>query len=170
MGPKRTGFLYVRSGMLDTLRVSTIGMGSTESNNIGKGEFVLQPTAQRFEYGTQNDALFFALGTAIDFVQTIGTGRIQQYSRAMSERFYTGLQQVPGVEIVSPQEEAYRTPMITFRMKGRTHTQIMQHLAKEKIRVRPVTEGGVNGIRVSFYICNQDSDVSQILEALGKMA
>ena len=76
MGPKRTGFLYVRQGMLDTLRPVTTGAYSSERNDITKLDLALHPTAQRYEYGTQNDALFFALGAAIDFVQTIGPSRI----------------------------------------------------------------------------------------------
>jgi selenocysteine lyase/cysteine desulfurase len=170
MGPKRTGFLYVRPGMLDTLRPSIVGMGSTVSANLAKGEIVMQPTAQRYEFGTENDALFFALGTAIDFVQTIGVDRIWRHNHALAERFYQGLQQIPGAEVVSPQEEAYRTAMISFRMKNLTYRQISEHLTKAKIRVRSVTEGGLNGIRVSFHICNHDGEVTQILESLAKLA
>ena len=47
--------------------------------------------------------------------------RIWQHNHALAERFYRGLQEIAGVEIVSPQEEAYRTAMISFRMKDRTY-------------------------------------------------
>ncbi len=169
MGPKRTGFLYVRQGMLDTLRPITAGAYSSERNEIGKMDLALHPTAQRYEYGTQNDALFFALGAAIDFVETIGMPRIWQHNHALAGQFYRGLQGIPGAEILSPQEEAYRTAMISFRMKGRTYQQINEHLAKAKIRVRPVTEGGCNCIRVSFHICNHEPEVDAILDALRRL-
>ena len=170
MGPKRTGFLYVRQGLLDAIRPLTVGASSSARYDIGKNEFVLHPTAQRFEYGTQNDALFYGLGTAVDFVQTIGPDRIWRHNHALAERFYQGLQEIPGVEIVSPQEEAYRSAMIAFRMKSHEFTKINEHLAKERIRVRTVTEGGVNCIRVSFHICNHDGEVTQILTSLRKLA
>jgi selenocysteine lyase/cysteine desulfurase len=170
MGPKRTGFLYVRQGMLDTLRPVTAGAYSSERNEIGKMDLALHPTAQRYEYGTQNDALFFALGTAIDFVQTIGLPRIWQHNHALAEKFYQGLQATAGVEILSPQEEAYRTAMISFRMKDRTYSQVNEHLSKARIRVRPVTEGGLNCIRVSFHVCNHDPEVDAMLEALHTLA
>ena len=92
--------------------------------------------------------------------------RIWQHNHALAERFYTGLQGMAGVEILSPQEEAYRTAMISFRMKGRTYQQINEHLAKAKIRVRPVTEGGLHCVRVSFHVCNHDPEVDRILEVL----
>ncbi|MBP1636244.1 MAG: hypothetical protein H6Q10_2818, partial [Acidobacteria bacterium] len=31
-------------------------------------------------------------------------------------------------------------------------------------------EGGVNCVRVSFHVCNQDGEVTKILDALGKLA
>jgi selenocysteine lyase/cysteine desulfurase len=72
MGPLRTGFLYIRPGLLGVLRPLTVGAYSSERYDILKNEFVLHPTAQRFEYGTQNDALFFALGKAVEFVGQTG--------------------------------------------------------------------------------------------------
>jgi selenocysteine lyase/cysteine desulfurase len=170
MGPKRTGFLYVRQGLLDTLRPLTVGMGSVAQQDITKNQMALSPTAQRYEYGTQNDALFYALGTAIDFVETIGLDRIHGYNRAMAERFYKGLREIPGVEVVSPEEEAYRSAMISFRMKAADFRKINEHLIQDRIKVRTVTEGGVNCIRVSFHICNHDGEVTKILDSLRKLA
>jgi selenocysteine lyase/cysteine desulfurase len=170
MGPKRTGFIYVRQGLLDTVRPIIGGASTSQSNDITKNDLVLFPSAQRYEYGTQNDALFYGLGAAIDFVQGIGPDRIWNHNHALAEKFYAGLRQMPGVEILSPQEEAYRTAMISFRMKAYDFTKINEHLAKEKIRARTVTEGGLNCIRVSFHICNHDGEVTKILEALKKLA
>ena len=59
--------------------------------------------------------------------------------------------------------------MIGFRMKTQTYTAINEHLAKDKIRVRPVAEGGLNSIRVSFHINNHDGDVTAILDSLKKL-
>ncbi|MGZ5425233.1 MAG: aminotransferase class V-fold PLP-dependent enzyme [Candidatus Aminicenantales bacterium] len=170
MGPKRTGFIYARQGMVETLRPQTVGGGSSTSYDAAKGQFVLKTTAERFESGTQNDALFYALGTALDFVETIGVGRIARRCRPLAERFYHGIGEIPGVERLSPEEEAYRTLMIGFRMKNRTPTEIMEHLAKDRIKARPVSEGGLNSIRVSFYLNNRDTDVTAVLDSLRKLA
>lgn len=170
MGPKRTGFLYVRQGMLDTLRPQTLGGGSSERYDIFKKELVFYPTAQRYEYGTQNDALFYAMGKAVDFVQAIGVERIWARGRAMAERFYEGLKAVPGIESLSPEEEAYRSCMIGFRMKTHDYAAINAHLAKDKIRARPVTEGNLNSIRVSFFLNNRMEDVDKTLDSIKRLA
>ncbi len=170
MGPKRTGFIYVRRGLAEVLQPLTVGGGSSERYNVAKDEFVLKSTAERFESGTQNDALFYTLGAALDLVETIGIGRIQGRCRPMAERFYRGLGEIPGVERLSPEEEAYRTLMIGFRMKTHPHTEIMGQLAKDHIRARPVGEGGLNSIRVSFYLNNRDEDVTAALDSLKRLA
>jgi selenocysteine lyase/cysteine desulfurase len=170
MGPKRTGFIYVRPGMIDVLRPLAVGGGSSTRYDAAKGEFVLKETAERFESGTQNDALFYALGTALDFVDTIGVERIAARCRGLAERFYRGLGEIPGVERVSPEEEAYRTLMIGFRMKGRPSSEVMAQLGKDKIRARPVGEGGLDSIRVSFYLNNRDEDVTAALDSIKKVA
>jgi cysteine desulfurase / selenocysteine lyase len=117
-----------------------------------------------------NDALFYGVGTAIDFCTTIGFDRIFTYNQTMAERFYQGLLQIPGVEIVSPEERIYHSPMISFKMKDHGFREINEHLVKDKIRVRTVTEGGCDCIRVSFHICNHDGEVDKILDSLKRLA
>lgn len=170
MGPKRTGFLYIRPGLLNVMRPQSVGMTSCAKYDIFEQTMDFQPTAQRFEYGTQNDALFYALGTACDFVQTIGTERIQARGRALAERFYEGLKILPGVEILSPEEPEYRSCMITFRMKSVDFEKIYAHLRSEKILVRRIQEGRLWAIRVSFFLNNRMEDVTAILDSLAKLA
>jgi len=170
MAPKRTGFLYVRKGMLDVLRPMSVGAGSSDKAEMVSKEFVLKPTVARFEYGTQNEALYFTLGTAIDFLEAVGLERVQARSRSLAEKFYAGLREIRGVEICSPEESAFRSPMISFRMAGRDYHDVMKRLGEDHIRVRPVNEGGLNCIRVSFYINNDSADVEKILNSLKKIA
>jgi selenocysteine lyase/cysteine desulfurase len=166
MGPKRTGFLHARPAQVDLLRPLALGMGSFQRFNVETGELVLHPGARRFEWGTQNEALFFALGRAVEFVDAIGVDRIFGHNHALAERFLSGLREMPNVEIVSPDEESWRTPMIGFRMRNHTFRDIGDHLTKNRIRVRTVTEGGLNSLRVSFGVCNHDGDVAAILASL----
>ncbi|MHB8054378.1 MAG: aminotransferase class V-fold PLP-dependent enzyme [Candidatus Aminicenantales bacterium] len=170
MGPKRTGFLYVRQGMLDVLRPTVTGAGSSPHHDLRTGEFVLEPNAARYEYGTQNEALFFALGEALDFIEAIGLPRILKYSRGLAETFYAGLKEIPGVDILSPAEEAYRSCMISFRTARHDFDEINCRMMNARIRVRQVSENDLNCIRVSFYICNNRADVDHILATLKTLA
>jgi cysteine desulfurase / selenocysteine lyase len=170
MGPKRTGFLYIRQGLLDVLRPQMVGMTTCERYDIWNQEMVFQPTAQRFEFGTQNDALFYGLGKACDFVQAIGPARIRSRGRSMAERFIEGLKSIPGVENLVPAEEAYRSCIVTFRMKTHDFEAIYAQLLKDKIMARRIQEGRLNAIRVSFFLNNRMEDVTTILKSLKKLA
>jgi selenocysteine lyase/cysteine desulfurase len=165
MGPKRTGFVYIRPGMIDAVRPMTGGLSRMD---VGKMEAELNPAMTRFEYGTQNEALYFAMGKACDFVQAIGPARIFERAHGMAESFLAGLRTIPGVEILSPAEEKYRTCMIGFRMKGKTMTEILDRLGKDKIRARAV--GELDSVRISFFLCNRPADVDLALASVKKLA
>ena len=60
--------------------------------------------------------------------------------------------------------------MIGFRMRNHAFREIGDHLAKDRIRVRTVTEGGLNSLRISFGVCNHAGEVTAILESLKKLS
>jgi len=170
MGPKRTGILYVREGMLDTLSPTVVGAYSDSMNELAERRLELHPTAQRYEYGTQNDALLYGLREAADFVSIISVERIWSYDRDLAERFYRGLQELPGVEVLTPEEEQYRSAMITFRFKDRANRSLSHELTRRRLRVRDVSEAHLDGIRVSFHVYNNEEEVERLLSEVGKMA
>jgi len=114
LGPKRTGLLYVQKDKLPLLHATTVGAYSDLSHELVTGELTLKSSAGKFEYGTQNESLFRGLDTAAQFLLAIGLEKIMAHNRSLAEKFYSGLQKMPGVEILSPAEEQYRSSMITF--------------------------------------------------------
>jgi selenocysteine lyase/cysteine desulfurase len=170
LGPKRTGILYVKKELLDVVRPLTVGGYSDAGYSIEKNELKFQPSAQRFEYGTQNPALFFGLETALDFINAIGIERIWEHNRGLAESFYQELIKIPEVEVLSPADESFRTAMITFKMKNLNYDKIVAHLGEKRIRVRPVTEGNLMAVRVSFHLYNSEMDVARILTEVKNLA
>lgn len=170
LGPKRTGALYVRKELLELLRPTTVGAYSDDGYDIHKMELTFQPTAQKYEYATQNEALFHGLGRAVDFVNTLGLKRITVHNKQLAERFYQGLETIPGVQILSPAEKAFRTSMITFKIKDKYYREIGSALADKRIRVRQVWEAGLEAIRVSFHVYNNVDDVEVILNEIKAIA
>jgi len=167
LGPKRTGVLYVREELLDTLMPITVGAYSDDGYDIFKKEIKLNPTAQRYEYATQNEALFLGFAKGAEFVKTIGLKNIRRHNRTLAEKFYNGLKEIPNVQILSPEEEKYRSSMITFKIKGKDFRKVAGYLTGEKkIRVRVVPEANVNGVRVSFHVYNNEAEVERILKEI----
>ena len=124
----------------------------------------LHNSSERYEYGTINNALFYGLGDAIEFINEIGIQMINDHNSNLSERFVDGLAKINGIESQSPAENEYRTPIISFSINGMDCLDVYYYLIREKnIRVRPVFENGLNFIRASFHIYNNEDDVDKLL-------
>ena len=166
LGPKRTGILYVAADKLPVLRPTTVGAYSDQAHDIRTGSLKFQDSAQKYEFGTQNEALFRGLGKAARFVQSIGIDRIHSHNRDLAETLVKGLAEIPRVKILSPEEEAWRSSIISFSAEGKSANEISTALNNKRIRVRVVNEGGLDGIRVSFHLYNHNGEVDQLLDAL----
>lgn len=169
LGPTRTGILYVRKDKLDQLKPTTVGAHSdSKKSNIDAGKLVLNETAQRYEFGTQNKSLFSGLETAVEFVNTIGIDRIHRHNIKLTHRFLEGLQLFPKaeVEILSPIQQVYRSGIITFRLKHTKSQQVCTECERNGFRLRGVGESGLNAVRVSFHLFNCESQVDRLLEFL----
>jgi cysteine desulfurase / selenocysteine lyase len=170
MGPKRTGLLYVRRDRLGELQSTLVGAYSDRSNSLVDRELTLQPTAQRFEYGTQNDALVYGLEAALDFVGALGLPAIESHNRALTDACLEGLRDVPGVQVITPSDPAARSAMVTFRLLGRDNREVANALTRRRHRVRSVTEAGLDAVRASFHVCNTKAQVEELLIAVEDIA
>lgn len=166
LGPRRTGILYVRPALLDTLRPVTVGAYSDDGYDMKTRSLKLHKTARRYEFATQNEALFIGLGEAMDFIQTISIPRIWEHNHVLAEMFYHGLKQMHGIRILSPAEPEYRSSMITFSMDRLNCRDTSAALGKMGFRVRVVPEAGLEAVRVSFHVCNGPGDVTRLLNAV----
>lgn len=171
LGPKGTGWLYVRKDMLDVIQALEVGAYSDKSHDLQTGELTLHPTAQRYEYGTLNTPLFGGLGAAIDFLQKIGMENIWRRDAELSTAFLKGLQEISPVEILSPLNPTERSAMISFKMKNIDYLKLQSFLAeKYQLRTRGVGEGGVNALRISWHLYNSFEDVNRVLEGVKEAA
>ncbi len=168
LGPKRTGVLFVNNNKLEAIQPVTVGAYSDDGYDTESRILTYHPTAQRFEYGTQNESLFHGFQEGAEFILTIGLQRIIERNRKMAEAFYHGLENLSAITILSPEEEKYRSSMITFKSKSHDNGEIASYLSGKRIRVRVVNEANLGGIRVSFHLYNDDSDVEKILSEIEK--
>ncbi len=167
VGPKGTGLLYVRKEMLDIIEAKWVGAYSNAGNfDMATGEVHLNPTAQRYEYGTMSVPLFVGLAAAMEFLLGIGMDNIWRRVHAMGAALINGLNDLD-VEILSPTHTDEHSAMITFRLKNVDRGTVQTFLSKEhKLRTRGIYEGGLDGIRISFHIYNSFKDVEKVLEGV----
>ncbi len=167
VGPKGTGLLYVKEEMLDTIEAKWVGAYSNGGNfDLITGEVHLNPTAQRYEYGTVSVPLFVGLGAAMEFLLRIGQSNIWRRVHAMGAALSAGLSDL-GAEVLSPKHPDEHSAMITFRLKNIDRHKLQSFLSDEfKLRTRGIYEGGLEGIRISLHIYNSFADVAKILEGV----
>lgn len=170
LGPKRTGFLYVKPDKLDMLQPTTIGAYSESGYDIKKGTIDWSIGAGRFEYATQNESLYHGLAKSIDFLNKLGFDKIQEHNEALSEHLYENLKSIRGSYSISPKEEIYRTSMISLGLKSVNFKDLANQLSSRSFRVRVVFEGGVEGVRVSSHIYNSIDEIDALLDALKEIS
>jgi cysteine desulfurase/selenocysteine lyase len=170
LGPKRTGILYVRKDRIEALAPSIVGAYSDQTSSLAARQLELRPSAQRFEYGTQNDALIYGLEAAADFVNAIGLPEIWAHNQKLNEACFERLRAVRGLTLLSPGEVEFRSAMTTFRLAGRDNRQVANALMQRRLRVRSVTEAGLDASRVSFHLYNDATEVDRLVAAVKELA
>ena len=166
MGPKETGLLYVREGMLDTIDAKFVGAYSDNGFDFLKGTFAFNPQAQRYEYGTVSIPLRVGLHAAVQFIQRIGIENVWKRDQALSTRLFKGLQSIPGVKVLSPADDAMRSAMITFMHDRVPYLDVERHLDTLHFRTRGVSEGGLAALRISTHIYNMPDEIDRVIEGV----
>jgi selenocysteine lyase/cysteine desulfurase len=172
MGPKGTGFLYVRKEMMEVLEPTWVGGGCDAGWDVRKGTLAFRKDAHRFDFASQSAALYVGLGAAIDFLYHLGMENVSRRGKALAGELRAGLEKLGDrVEILTPAEDGGHASIVGFRLK-RVPFDKLQPLLLEKYRMvtRAVPENGVNCNRVSTHIYNSPEEVSRFLEAINALA
>lgn len=170
--PHETGIFYIKKARLEELAPRLVGAysGGTLGARL-PGEFTLVPSAIRYEYGTRNAATVMALAEAAKLQEEIGRDRIAARGRALAAQVREGLARIPDVEILTPPASsgltvsivAFRSPRLDFnKLFGRL-------LGEYKLRTRPVSEQGLNALRVSTHLFNSQVECARLIEGVSKV-
>jgi selenocysteine lyase/cysteine desulfurase len=173
LGPKGTGFLYVRKDFQDTLQAYYMGGGTDD----GKWDLMTNPvtmsgyapSAHRYFGGTQANGLYAGANASIDFIETIGMANIHNRLKYLGKYTQDRLLEFDGkVELITPTEERSRCAVHGFRIKNVDYHKFYDTCADNKIRIRSVAECNLNSLRVSTHIYNSKSDVDQLMDLIKK--
>lgn len=167
LGPKETGLLYVRKDMLDVIEAKHIGAYSDSGvYDLLKNELKLNPSAQRYEYGTVSIPLRVGFGEAVKFIQHIGIENVWKRDQALSTYLFKQLKEIPNVKVLSPASDSERSAMISFQHEQLPFLELQTHLGTYKLRTRGVSEGNVNALRISTHIYNNFEELDRLVEGV----
>ena len=173
-GPKGTGFLYVKKELLDTVEAKFVGANSDTGWSLNPAKIAgLAPTAHRYDYGSQNTALYAGLNAAIDFFNQIGMQKISQYGCELAQTLQEELlKHSAEIEMLTPTEAKSRGMMVSFRFKNpkKSYVEFGAFAAKNGFRVRQVPEAGLDAIRISTHLYNSKEEVMNFIKVVEQFA
>lgn len=169
-GPKGTGVLFINKNIIDKIPPVFAGAYTDSKFDLNSLTIEYRASAQREEYGTRNTPITLGLGSAFDFINTIGIANIEKRGRELVTRFRKGIADTPQIEILTPENEAYSASMITIRIKSKDNLKLNPTLNKEKnLRMRGIYENNINGIRISFALFNNFDEVDLLVNSLKEL-
>ena len=171
-GPRGTGFLYVRSGLLERLVPPLLDMRAADW--VAPDRYELRGDGRRFEEWEQDYAGKAGLARAIDYALEWGIDAIWERVRQLGERLRALLTEVDGVTVHDPGD--IRCGIVTFAVDGISAEDIKKRLARERINVTVAeTSSAVidalerdlpNVVRASVHYFNTDDELERAVQCV----
>jgi cysteine desulfurase/selenocysteine lyase len=130
-GPRGTGFLYVRRGMIDQLEPPFLDLHAAKWT--APDAYEIRPDARRFENWETNYAAKIGLGVAVDHALAWGIDAIAERVTALAERLRNMLRHVDGVTVHD--QGPSQCGIVTFTLAGVASQDVQHRLTEQGINV-----------------------------------
>lgn len=170
--PRGTGFLYVRSSMLDRLEPPMLNMDA--ATWTAPDRYELNPGMDRFESFEHSVATRIGLGVAVDYALQWGLDAIWRRVRDLAYTLRTQLSTIPG--IIVHDRGINQCGIVTFTFEGKDAGEIKRALALQQINVTitnrsstllDLSERGLNNmVRASVHYYNSETEIERFCQAI----
>jgi selenocysteine lyase/cysteine desulfurase len=162
-GPKGIGFLYVAPDALEHILPTWSGAEADKHWDYDASlEFL--PTASRYDFATQNFALYDGLQAAIEFMEAIGLANIEARLAHLTGMLRSGLQEIARDRFHFLTPPTSITGITTIKLHHQDYREFSNTLlAKHKVRTRVVPESKLDANRFSVHIYTSEQDVANFL-------
>jgi selenocysteine lyase/cysteine desulfurase len=131
-------------------------------NAFGPDRFeraVSRPGAAGFTVGMPNYPAVYAINAGLEYVQTVGIERIDEYARPLVEMALAGLRKLP-VELITPNEPAHIAGILAFRHPDSARLNAALHAANIHIMEH------AGRLRIAIHGYNTPGDIDRFLKTL----
>lgn len=163
-GPKGIGFLYIAPDFREHVIPTWTG-GEADKYWGYDARLDFMTTASKYDFATQNFALFDGLHAAIDYQENIGLDKIEQRVLHLTTMLRNGLKELaPGhFHFLTPPSSM--SGLTTIKLEHMDYKEFYNKIwEKRKIRTRIVPEGGLEASRFSVHIYTSEADIASFLE------
>jgi len=175
-GPRGTGFLYVRRGMIGRLEPPFLDLHA--ASWVARDRYQIRADARRFETWESYVAGRLGLGAAVDYALEWGLEAIRARAFGLAEGLREGLAAIPGVTVADLGRE--KCAIVTFAVEGRPADAVARALAAQAINVSTSTvrstrlEMAARGIdalvRASPHYYTSEEEIERFTAAVGEIA
>jgi len=157
--PREVGVLYVRAGSEDRLWPSVVSVGFDDARTVGKMESL----------GQRDDAVLAAFGSAVKFLQDIGSRAVEARLAALTGLFKERLAAWDRVTLYTPMDAAFSAGVVTFHIDGVDARQAFEWLYAERRIVSAPSGVEDGGIRFSPHIYTSMAGCERALDAIEEL-
>lgn len=157
--PREVGVLYVRSGSEERLWPSVVSVGYDGAATVGRMESL----------GQRDDAVLAAFGSAVQFLQEIGSREVEARVAALTGRFKERLAEMPRVTLYTPMEADFSGGVVTFHIDGVDARQAYQWLYEQRGIVSASSGVEQGGVRFSPHIYTSMAGCERALAAVEEL-
>jgi cysteine desulfurase/selenocysteine lyase len=171
-GPRGTGFLYVRRGLIEQLEPPLLDMHAAEW--LPDGRYRIRDDARRFENWESYCAGKVGLGVAVDYALDVGLDAIRERIQELAGRLRAELSGVDGVTLLD--RGAVLAATVTFQVAGHEPEDVRRFLSERGVNVSVMerasaqldfgSRGIETAVRSSVHYYNDDSDLARLVEGV----
>ncbi len=166
-GPRGTGFLYVRRGILDQLDPPLLDLHAAEW--VAADRYEIRPDARRFENWETNYAGKIGLGVAIDYALQWDIDTTWRRIKTLAYNLRARLAALPGV--IVHDRGVTQCGIVTFSIEDKDPEEIRRELAQHNINVSVTVitstrldmeaRGLTSLVRASVHYYNSEEEVER---------
>ena len=181
-GPTGMGVLYGKMEHLESMNMCLYG-GDTVSDVRFENNKILPdylPPPEKFEAGLQNYAGAIGAGAAAEYLQSIGMREIEKHERSLLEMALKRMLDMEPVHILGTDDISIKTGLVTFTVDTVSSAHDVATFLNDEFNVmvrsgwhcvgpfhyQMKIDPKMGTARASFYIYNNQSDVTTFLEGL----
>ena len=174
-GPRGTGFLYVRSGLLERLEPPLVDMRAADW--VAPDRYELRPDGRRFEEWEQDYAAKVGLARAIEYALEWGIDEIWGRVRDLGARLRERLDALD--RVTTWDAGAERCAIVTFDVANVPAEAVKDALAREGINVTvsatssavidSIERGLPDLVRASPHYFNTESELDRFVDAVARL-
>jgi cysteine desulfurase / selenocysteine lyase len=175
-GPRGTGFLYLRSGLLERLEPPFLDLHAATWTAADR--YTIRPDARRFENWESNVAGKIGLGVAVDYALSWGLPALQRRIFALAEHFRAQLERIPRVRVCDPGKQ--RCGIVTFTLDGYSTAEVQRVLAERHVNVTTSSRASTrmdmeardleSVVRASVHYYNTEDEIARFCEILAMLS